>query len=77
MKRLYNDRKQVTHPAISVHGSFDVQTVLTPLQTSSKAVMAAFVLLPQRLLICDLTFEASDPHTTGRSAGASSVLKAC
>ena len=48
--------------------------MLTSLHTSSKAVNAASVLLPQRLLISDLTFEAWGPHTVGRSAGASSVL---
>ena len=52
----------------------NIQTVLTPWQTSSKAVMAAFVFAPQRALICDLTLGASGPHTVGRSAGASSVL---
>ena len=55
----------------------NTQTVLTPLQTSSKAVMAALVFAPQRPLICDLTLGASGPHTVGRSAGASSVLDVC
>ena len=57
--------------------AMSIQTVLTPLQTSSKADMAALVLAPQRPLICDLTLGASGPHTVGRSAGASSVLNVC
>ena len=55
----------------------NIQTVLTPLHTSSKAVIAALVFAPQRPLICALTLGASGPHTVGRSAGASSVLDVC
>jgi len=43
-------------------------------QELAKACMAAFALDPQRLVICDSTFEASAPHIVERSAGLVSVL---
>lgn len=75
-KRLYRIVSKSHHfVRLSTYKRSNVHAVLTPLQTSSKAFRAALVLAPQRLLICDLTLEASGPHTVGRSAGASSVLE--
>jgi len=45
-------------------------------QELAKACMAAPALDPQRLVICDSTFEASAPHMVERSAGLVSVLTA-
>lgn len=45
-------------------------------QVLAKACIAAFASDPQRLIICDSTFEASDPHMVERSAGLVSVLTA-
>jgi len=45
-------------------------------QELANACMAAFALEPQRLVICDSTFEASTPHIVERSAGLVSVLTA-
>jgi len=45
-------------------------------QELAKACMAACALDPQRLVICDSTFEASSPHIVERSAGLVSVLTA-